>query len=165
MSFSRHRGKEMNFIRDKELALRFQSNSVPSQERFFYFIFTIILTMIISSPVYMFAFYSSPLSKWHICIHVLSLVIVIVGTIFCYRSNKSGDDKEFIERYISIAFPTGIRTFFIMLPAGLLFYGAIALFRETGLPHTASIYDFIWQAIFLGYFYWRLNSLIKLASH
>jgi|SRR5579883_1918726 len=155
----------MNFIRDKELAIRFQIKSVPSWERFLYLIFSMIFAAILSFPVFIFKFYKNSLNAWDLYVYLVGLMIVIVGTIFCYRSNKSGDDQEFIERYICIAFPTGIRTFLIMLPIGLLFYGMIAFFRKEGIPESTSIYDLIWQSIFLGYFYWRLNSLIKIASH
>ncbi|MDY7037927.1 MAG: hypothetical protein SV375_17415 [Thermodesulfobacteriota bacterium] len=41
--------------------------------------------------------------------------ITIVGTIWCYQTNKSGDNQEFVDRFICLTLPTLIRLLVIFL--------------------------------------------------
>src|SRR5262245_51957698 len=100
----------MNFIKDRELALRFKNNAVPSNERLLYLLIFIIFMTAMSSTFVINNFYSGQTNQWDIYTDLSMIIMNFLGTLICYKTNKSGDNKEFIERYISIGFPVGIRT-------------------------------------------------------
>ncbi|WP_342272374.1 hypothetical protein [Candidatus Tisiphia endosymbiont of Parasteatoda lunata] len=77
----------MNFFDDRELALRFKNNAVSSKERFWYFMISLIIGIVILKL---------PLNvQVDVYKIVLSLGCAVIGTIICYNTNKAGDDKEF----------------------------------------------------------------------
>jgi hypothetical protein len=86
---------------------------------------------------------------------------IIIGAIICYNTNKAGDDKEFIERYVCIGTPVLIRT--KVLTFALFFFGTLIkgyIFKE--IVNNLGI---ISNAIGSFYFYWRLNSSIRIAAN
>jgi hypothetical protein len=172
----------IHLIGDKKLALRFRNNAVTSGERFLYFFLSVIFSLFFWFEIYSFAILFSPsdtwtsfmliphdswdaTGKWDIFVFLFCLAIAILGTDACYHSNRSGDNKEFIERYICIGFVTSIRLGLILIPLAFLAHGLVNALTEDGLPHETGLYDLIFYAPFLGYFYWRLNNLIKIAAH
>jgi hypothetical protein len=42
-----------------------------------------------------------------------------VGTILCYRTNRSGDDTDFIARMVCLSWPIGIRVLVLFLSIGV----------------------------------------------
>lgn len=147
----------MNFFNDRELALRFKNNAVSSKERFWYVMIGNIL-YIVSSLV------SSLESFLFVKNMYLASVIglpIIIGAIICYNTNKAGDDKEFIERYVCIGTPVLIRT--KVLTFALFFFGTLIkgyIFKE--IVNNLGI---ISNAIGSFYFYLRLNSSIRIAAN
>lgn len=151
----------MNFFNDRELALRFKNNAVSSKERFWYVMIGNILyivSLLESSLV------SSLVSFLFVKNMYLASVIglpIIIGAIICYNTNKAGDDKEFIERYVCIGTPVLIRT--KVLTFALFFFGTLIkgyIFKE--IVNNLGI---ISNAIGSFYFYWRLNSSIRIAAN
>jgi hypothetical protein len=146
----------MNFWNDRELALRFKNNQVPSKERFWYLLITLVLLDLIT-----FTFFNQKnCNKWDTYIDIAGLLFTIIGTFVCYNTNKSGDDKEFIERYICLVIPILARTFLLCIPLALIM--EIILRNDFQLT---SVFTLICVSIMLSYFTWRLNSAIKIASH
>lgn len=165
----------MNFIRDRELAHRFKNNTVSSRERFIYFFIFIILVTIPTLSFVINSLYES-LNEWDIYIDIALLVITILGMIICYKTNKKGDDKEYIERYVCIGFPILIQTIILMVIITIFLFGVINFISQ----HITFISDDVKSEVtskfyFIGefsssvipmlYFYWRLNQSIKIASH
>mgnify|MGYP000123047978 CR=1 FL=1 len=150
----------MNFIKDRELALRFKNNTVPSNERFIYFFIFIILAMLVSSPSINHILNPNELNEWDRRIDIFMWVLTILGTISCYRTNQSGDGKEFIDRYIGIAFPITIQYILLMVPSMIV----ISIIRRHEIIYETSVYEFLVLIILTGYFYGRLNSSIRIAS-
>ncbi|WP_375333808.1 hypothetical protein [Candidatus Tisiphia endosymbiont of Xenochironomus xenolabis] len=155
----------MNFFNDRELALRFKNNAVSSKERFWYvmignilYIVSLLESSLVSSLV------SSLESFLFVKNMYLASVIglpIIIGAIICYNTNKAGDDKEFIERYVCIGTPVLIRT--KVLTFALFFFGTLIkgyIFKE--IVNNLGI---ISNAIGSFYFYWRLNSSIRIAAN
>ncbi|HJD56987.1 MAG TPA: hypothetical protein LFW12_02615 [Rickettsia endosymbiont of Sericostoma sp. HW-2014] len=155
----------MNFFNDRELALRFKNNAVSSKERFWYvmignilYIVSLLESLLESSLV------SSLESFLFVKNMYLASVIglpIIIGAIICYNTNKAGDDKEFIERYVCIGTPVLIRT--KVLTFALFFFGTLIkgyIFKE--IVNNLGI---ISNAIGSFYFYWRLNSSIRIAAN
>ncbi|GGB04684.1 hypothetical protein GCM10011491_35970 [Brucella endophytica] len=154
----------MNFINDRELARRFKSDSVPSKERFwYYFIYTVVLSATLSSYI-ITEFYEYDPNHWHYLTDIAAVLINMIGISICYRTNKAGDDKEFIERIVCIGFPVLVQVIimFIVIEALLM---TIRSFLDpednfTNLP----LFYFFDTCFLYGYFYWRLNSSIRIAA-
>lgn len=61
----------------------------------------------------------------------LMIITTIIGTYYCYTKNKSGDNKDFITRFICLGVPVGIRIFVFAIPLFLL-VGVVEYKYETG---------------------------------
>ncbi|WP_341759300.1 hypothetical protein [Candidatus Tisiphia endosymbiont of Ptychoptera albimana] len=163
----------MNFFNDRELALRFKNNAVSSKERFWYvmignilYIVSLLESLLESSLVS--SLESSLVSSLESFLFVKNMYLasviglpIIIGAIICYNTNKAGDDKEFIERYVCIGTPVLIRT--KVLTFALFFFGTLIkgyIFKE--IVNNLGI---ISNAIGSFYFYWRLNSSIRIAAN
>ncbi len=54
---------------------------------------------------------------------ISTLIVVIstfIGTYYCYSKNRSGDNKEFLSRYICLSVPISMRLIVIIIPIALL---------------------------------------------
>jgi hypothetical protein len=148
----------MNFFRDRELALRFKNRTVPSRERFWYFFLSMLVFSLLTTSIVVKNLYQN-INGWDFLCDIAGVIGVIFGTIVCYRTNRRGDDKEFIERVVSIGFPVLVQS--IILTVGLTF---LYLFVGSMNEDKSTIYD-LKVVIFTSiYFYWRLNYAIKIAS-
>lgn len=155
----------MNIINDRDLALRFRNDAVPSRERFIYLVLCLLIFEILTSSFVMHLFYAE---KYNIYSDIAMVALSIIGTIICYRTNKSGDDREFIERYVSIGFPISIQVFLIFavfIVAVIVFYVLKAILKfEFDLADLTEAGGSVIGAGIMIYYYWRLNSSIKLAA-
>lgn len=152
----------MNFINDRELALRFRTNAVPSKERFLYLLLFVVLTTLMCSPSLVSVLYPTSPNKWDTYVDIAVLVITALGTIMCYKTNQSGDDEEFIERYVGISFPVAVQTMLIAIVAG--FAVGLLTTAPDDIAYESGVIDFALISLVTVYFYWRLSSSIKLAS-
>jgi len=51
-----------------------------------------------------------------------SLIITIWGLSKSFRQNESGDNKEFLKRFLSLAWVIGVRIFLILIPIAILVF-------------------------------------------
>jgi hypothetical protein len=88
----------------------------------------------------------------------------MIGIIICYNTNKAGDNKEFIERYVCIGIPVLIRTLVYIMLALCLFAALIkgSILKEMVNENNLGI---IFTAIIFFCFYWRLNLSIRIAAN
>jgi hypothetical protein len=157
----------MNFIRDKELALRLKNNAVSSREKFLYFFISSMMTsLMMTSSVTHFFHYAVELNSWDNAVDVATVILAIFGTLLCYRTNKKGDNKEFIERYVSLYFPVSIQMILLFIILATIIFGVLTIFAPFGeIPEQTSALDLALIIVAYLYFYLRLNASIKLASH
>lgn len=142
----------MDLLKDQKLALRFKNNQVLPKEQFLHLLLFFLIHFFIA-----YAFWSSTtLSSGKTVFYITYLYITTdIGVFVCYQTNKLGDDKEFIERYIClgnvICFQICLILAFVVFFSKYLgfFHFGKALF---GVPAISF------------YFYWRLNSVFKIAS-
>ncbi|BGE83680.1 hypothetical protein Ms3S1_01160 [Methylosinus sp. 3S-1] len=163
----------MNIINDRELALRFKNGAVSSKERFIYF-FTFILLS--EAPYFYKYIFADNRRDFDLYEDIIMLAITIVGTIACYISNKTGDNREFVERYVCISFPVSVRaTIFciIIIIVSLVIYVAASIeiyFLKISLCSECKLDDLMdaWGSLVVTsamiYFFHRLNTSIKLAA-
>jgi hypothetical protein len=164
----------MIFFREKALALRFRNGTVPSRERFFYVLGVSLVNYLTYSLM------DSLLGKdpigdvyWYFNTSI-TIIFLIVGTKICYNTNQSGDDKEFIERFISLGFPVLIQyTLLLMMGIAGIYTVAITKAWSSKNPvgvlldfRDTSMVCFALLNVALSLFYYlRLNAAIRLAAH
>jgi nitric oxide reductase large subunit len=165
----------MNFFKDKELAQRFANNNVSSKERFKYFIAFMFITCILVSASYTNTMWQNPdgshinLTDVDIFSDIFVLLSTLIGSYILYIINRSGDDKEFIERYVCLGFPVMCKGFVLIIVVSFLYPIILALTSGTkdfiktfdsGMPY----FMCITLMIFTLYFYYRLYICVKIAS-
>lgn len=153
----------MNFINDKELARRMRDGNIKSSERFYYFlIFMVGITIFMMNSTNS-VMYNGEYNKWDIALDKLAFLATIIGSIILYKTNKRGDDKEFIERYICLGFPVAMQ----MLGISLALFATYILLSEIQvieMPEETTVVDYLLTLIVELYFYIRLNKAMKIAS-
>ncbi len=159
----------MNFFRDKELAERFAADNVSEKEKLYYLLFYVLIFAIFTS-----SFFCTPENYkrniWdHIC-DTLAVIIPLGGCIWLYNINASGDNKNFIERYISLSFPVSIKCTVVSILLLVPIYIIIGIWLEetykiTLISENESTYflPFMILPVFI-YYYLRLAYAMKIAS-
>ncbi len=158
----------MNFFRDKELAERFAADNVSEREVFYYFlVFNILIIIFTTSTV--ISVLEIKLTIWDQIYDVVAIISTVIGCTWTYKINISGDDKNFVARFISLSFPIGVKStillFILLIPiAGLLI-------ANEEMYNKALLTDDVGEALFFGayfltllYFYLRLAYAMKIAS-
>ena len=157
----------MYLWKTKELVSKMKSNEISQTEKFKYFLVFVILGTI-SKELSSYISYTliSP-SFQAVIASILTTVIVISGTFLCYKTNKNGDDKEFIDRFFCISLPIGIK-FFVILFITLFLYSllSIIILRDAFNPQVGSrpLAMNLILIFYLVCFYWRLMHHLKIVS-
>jgi len=98
---------------------------------------------------------------------IIVVVATIVGTIWCYNRNGKGDNAEFIDRFICLSFPVGIRliVYFSTAYTAYMIIG-YSLLRDAFAKYSESttFIDVIFTIGFELFFYWKLSSSIYKVS-
>lgn len=150
----------MSLFKDKVLALRLKNNEVSSTERFFYLlIFMLLVTFADLIP-------EKNTNQWDTYINIFNFFSMTICLIICHNTNKSGDDKNFIERYICLNIPVAIRAIIIGLPIAFIM---TIIVKAIGYSHLKikeiEMFILTYTIIVDLYCIFRLNSIIKIASH
>jgi hypothetical protein len=88
-------------------------------------------------------------NAWHLTTSVLAIGIVAVGTVLCYRANKKGDGKHFMERYICLSVPVTIRLAFVLVCVLLLLYLAVPVLSGEEFRDGLSVHSSFISAVLL----------------
>lgn len=153
----------MNILRDRELARRFKDNAVPPRERFLYLLLLMVMMGAVSSAYFSNYVYAGGVNEWDTIIDVAVLVATVVGMVLCYRTNQSGDGREFVDRFVGIGFPVGIQAVLLTIALSVVYQIGLEVEGVETADQT-SVHDLILITLTEVYFYWRLNSSIRLAS-
>ena len=151
----------MYFWNIKSLATDISSNKLSEYEKFKYFIaFMIIIELSLE-----LSYWLTPTESSYEYIQSISTVIInILGVIWCYKVNSQIDNKEFFERFICLSFPITIKLlvwFFIIMV--LYFTAGFILGGEEfdKFTDSTSIVDVTSLIAFNLIFYWRLSFWTK----
>ena len=154
----------MNLINDRKLARRLNAADVSAKERFYYFLSIFLLVQFLLSA-FLFSWVDSfTYDQWAIATDIFYFAFAIIGTTIIYHTNKKGDGKAFIERFICLSLPILIQ---IMLAFFLVVFALSIYHRDMlGEAYTSwtNTQDFIFAMLENGYFYFRLNQSMKIAS-
>ena len=151
----------MYFWKTESLAAELRNGTLSQKDRFKYLLAFMTITAIFTELSY---YISEAPSTVAISESTLVIFITIFGTVWCYIANKSGDDREFIERFVCLSIPvlihlTVIFLFlysFYMIIGFYLFENAFDKFTET-----TNWVDVGFTILFGLYFYWKLSKVIK----
>ena len=68
---------------------------------------------------------------WHVWFSLLMVIIVVLGILWCYKTNAHGDNRAFVMRFICLNWPLTMR---IITVTGLLFFGCMAVVAIKYIP-------------------------------
>ena len=105
----------------KALASELKSGKVSPFEKFKYFFAFMLVTSIFVELIYLFPLPESP-TLFDYASSILVILITILGLILCYKSNKKGDNKDFIERFVCLSWPITIRLIVIIIAISVPYY-------------------------------------------
>lgn len=148
----------------KALANELKANKVPQYEKFKYFFAFMLVDAILFEFVYLFPLQEGP----KVLDYVDSLAIIsitLLGIILCYKANKKGDNKEFIDRFICLSWPIGVRLFVIFI-AVLIPYFIIAdsVLGDSFMEET-TIVDVMITVVFSSAFYiWIYKYILQISA-
>lgn len=142
---------------------------MPSKERLYYYLISQVGLVVLTSSTVL-GHDVEPLSQWSIATDVSLWLFVLFGTIWVYRTNARGDNREFIERIMCLGVPVIIQC---LLALALVIMPIVAAIEYN---YSAFIYNFVLSEeldgfmfgvfmLLMAYFYFRLNQAIKIASH
>ena len=145
----------------KALAGELKDGTLGQRERFEYLLLFVTLTVIAMES----GRYSSEQPSLLMWVDsALAIVITVAGTWLCYQANRKGDDREFIDRYICMAFPIAIRLLVLLFGifnAYLLVGYSVGGDRFEEFTETTSWVDVAMITAFELVFYWRLYRWIQ----
>jgi hypothetical protein len=84
------------------------------------------------------------------------LIIIITGTILCYRANRSGDNADFIGRMICLSWPVHIKIGVLFLAIAVV---VIFLISDSDMAR------YIYGALYEICLYWLLYKYVRLVAH
>ena len=105
----------------KALANELKAKKVPQLEKFKYFFATSIVAALLFEFVYLVPLLQE-VTTLDVAGSLAYIILVALGIIVCYKANKGGDNKEFIDRFICLSWPIGIRIFVIIIVTGVLYF-------------------------------------------
>lgn len=135
---------QMRIRKTEKLVEEVARDALSEREKAVYFVFTAVLWTagsMIPNP-----------NPWTLFdnIRLVSIAITILGYVMCFRVNKAGDGRCFVERAVIISVPLTFRTFVVAFCVHIL---GRAMFPDwVGRP----VFPPIFVNLITGYFFWRL---------
>jgi hypothetical protein len=132
---------------------------VEEKERFKYYIAFIVL---VSAGLQLAQYVSQSASFWNLISNAASVIIPIIGTILCYRANRSGDNRDFIGRMICLSWPIGIKVgvLFAATLVTVLIGTSIVFGSDADTDPVFAIFD----ALFEICYYWLLYKYVTIVA-
>ena len=151
----------MYFWKTKVLVEKLKNGALSEKHHFWYLLlFVTINSVIIEMSVYDI----QPATIIYMAQSFLLVSITIIGTWLCYRTNRNGDNKDFITRYICLWIPIAIRIALLGITA-LMIYVPLGMFLiEPEYLESYTWLDALFIVVFVTLFYWRLNAAMRLIS-
>ncbi|QED37590.1 hypothetical protein FK178_07555 [Antarcticibacterium arcticum] len=102
----------------KKLEKRLAKRELSEHHAFRYLVFYLVIFISVGALPEIAPY---PGWNWDISRYVITLVIALSATYTAFRINEKGDNRDFLKRYISIAFVTGIWVFMGVLLLRLIY--------------------------------------------
>jgi hypothetical protein len=142
----------MRIWKTKKLVEELARDALPEREKATYFVFTAVLwtaSSLIRNP-----------KPWTVFDNIWFMVIAttLLGYMMCFRVNKAGDGRCFIERVVIISVPLTFQAFVAAVFVHIL---ARALFSDWV---KSPVFSPVFANLITGYFFWRLWKSFSLLS-
>jgi len=152
----------MYFWKIKLLVEELKTGKVEQKQRLHYLLAWVVFGTLF---VYLGIGMGEKLSQYLVIEMVGAVTICVFGTLICFSTNSRGDNKEFIDRYICLGIPVGIRTFAIVIPMYIvtIIIGYIILGKGFFNPinNNRGLSELIFSLLSDVLFYYMLNNNIK----
>jgi len=112
----------MYFWKDKQLAEELKAGAVSERSAFWYFyVWVVGITAALTYTVGDYLYGYMMLNFWDYASDVVLLGSTAFAAIVFFRINESGDNRDFIKRYICLSIPVMVRSVvFVGVPYGLI---------------------------------------------
>lgn len=147
-----------------ELAAQLKHGGVSQHDRFRYLL---VFIVIIALGIELASYLERASSVLDISESVLTVMVIVFGSVWCYQVNKKGDDQNFVERYICLNVPIFFRliVLFIVLYSAYLLCGALTFGEHfRGHLERTTLVDVAFGVLYEVLFYWRLSVNIRWIS-
>ena len=153
----------MQILNDRKLARRLNEDVVSEKEQFYYFMILLIVS-ILPSSAWLIGQLGVMANYWDLASDIALIVFTLSGSVWVFNTNASGDNRNFVARYISLGLPVSIQTLIGVIIVALMIFLLEEVFTTVMIQDEASIVDLVLTIVFLSFFYFRLNGAIKIAS-
>jgi hypothetical protein len=107
----------MHLWKTSELVAELRAGTVSEKDKMLYVLVTGIAYVVMSDPIFSIGLEYSTLDALGLA---LLTVITVLGTLYTYKRNREGDDRDFITRVACLAVPIGVRLLLVALIGGLV---------------------------------------------
>jgi hypothetical protein len=154
-----------------KLAEDFREGRVEEKERFKYYLATIFAWGIVAEPLFWYGHRFNLVAD--VVTAVGGLAITIMGTVMCYRANKSGDNIDFIGRMLCLGWPIAIKIVVMFSALTLIIFAlsdivAWIMGSDFDMAKHVPDQDIIgkaWGALLTICIYWLLYKYITFVAH
>jgi len=152
----------MYLIRLSALKKKYSSNQMTEKEKFIaYAVFCLLSFIAISMNMY----FTNMIERFVLIVSILlSAVICIAGIFYCYRTNKNGDNKNFVERMVIASAPAYIQAILISTIYALVtgtIVGILSASRGGDYSSLGKAMEVFYIIVFYLYYFIRVNGFIK----
>ena len=156
---------EVYIWKTKSLISELREDKVSEIEKLKYVIFMGVVYAVFSDPLVVFSVEYSYIAV----INLVSVVLItVLGTIYAFKKNSSGDNKHFVTRYICLGVPIGVKIFLLALILGILvaiidteLLGQGFEYSEEVIPQPTSFTQVVVTALVLVLYYFYLGKAIR----
>ncbi len=149
----------MYWWRVSKLAEDLREGRVEEKERFKYYIAFIVLDGVVLELA---RYFPETFNMVKFMSRAAILIINITGTMLCYRTNRSGDNADFIGRMVCLSWPVGIKVFVLFSAISLV---VANLFGASFSESDVKLFIAIFGGLFEISFYWLLYKYVRLVAH
>ncbi len=143
----------MYFWKIENLKKDFLTKPLTESETFKYIIVTTIVYGLTMIP-----FLEN--NMWDVYSAICSALINVIGVYYIYKCNQGASGNNFLQKYLSLGWVTGIRwTVFVALPTTIIYFTAVDIFSS--LSDSTTLSDIVFfNLLFITYF-WRFGKHVK----
>jgi hypothetical protein len=154
----------MQILNDRKLAHRLKEDAVSEREQFYYLMILLVVTILPSSS-WLIGQLGITVNNWDLASDIALFVFTIAGSIWTFNTNASGDNKNFVTRYICLGLPISIQAIVLGTLLVVIIVVMEELFSAVLIEDESTIVDLILIMVFLSFFFFRLNGAIKIACN
>ena len=107
----------MYLWKTSNLVAELKAGTMSEKDKMLYVLITGLAYGVMSDPLFSVGIEYSILDWAGL---VLMIFTTVLGTLYGYKMNREGDNRDFITRYVSLSVPVGVRLFLVALVGGVI---------------------------------------------